>query len=167
MTGAPESADDRFGANLRAIRERRGISQAELARLMTARGQPWHQSTVARAEAGRQSVRVGEAEILAAILEVTVDQFLWIPEEAAGAAMVEAAHAGLYRAWSDAADAVARLLEARAYAGRVLAECAGSRHAKAQEACGELSRALPDYTPDTALAEGAVRSRKGNGDGGT
>jgi transcriptional regulator with XRE-family HTH domain len=71
--GAPQGAEHHFAANLRAVREERGISQAELARRMADRGWPWHQQTVGRVEAGQRVVRLGEAKDLAAILETTID----------------------------------------------------------------------------------------------
>src|ERR1700691_671134 len=99
MGGSPDNADERLGANVRSLREGKGISQAELARRMSEAGHPWHQSTVARAEAGRQSVRTTEAEALGIILGVTVDRLLWAGPEAAEAAMASAAVTRLRTEW--------------------------------------------------------------------
>jgi transcriptional regulator with XRE-family HTH domain len=71
--GSPHGAERHFAANLRATREDRGLSQAELARRMAEKGWPWHQQTVGRVEAAQRVVRLGEAKDLASILETTVD----------------------------------------------------------------------------------------------
>ena len=72
-----ESANERLGTNVRALRERKGISQAKLAELMTERGWPWHQSTVYRVESGKQTVGFSEAVDLAEILRTSLDRFTW------------------------------------------------------------------------------------------
>lgn len=70
----PELTEERFAANLRAVREAAGMSQGRLAEEMTARGWPWHQQTVTRVENGRRMVRLGEAKAVAEILETSLDR---------------------------------------------------------------------------------------------
>jgi transcriptional regulator with XRE-family HTH domain len=75
-------ADRRLASNVRDLRERQGLSQAGLARRMSERGHPWHQSTVGRVESGIQLVRFGEASDLAAVLGTTMARLTWSSEEA-------------------------------------------------------------------------------------
>lgn len=70
---APELIEQRFVANLRVVREERGISQGCLAGEMAARGWPWRQQTVTRVETGRRMVRLGEAQAVAEILGTSLD----------------------------------------------------------------------------------------------
>lgn len=62
------SADARFAENLRAARERQGMSQADVAEEMAAAGFTFHQQTVARIESGARSVKLSEAEYLSHIV---------------------------------------------------------------------------------------------------
>lgn len=156
MGGGPDNADERLGANVRALREGKGIPQAELARLMGEAGHPWHQSTVARAEAGRQSVRTSEAEDLARILGTTVDRLLWAGPEAAEAAFISAATARLRAEWRAAALAAARLHDARAAAERARARTARTGWPRVRAMADGLAEDLADCTLDAALDEGAA-----------
>ncbi|MGC5007440.1 helix-turn-helix transcriptional regulator [Streptomyces sp. DT203] len=65
-----------FGVRLRALRERWGYSQEELARVMQRAGFKWQQTTAAKTEAGNRPVRLNEAYALAAHFGVTVDDIL-------------------------------------------------------------------------------------------
>lgn len=56
--------DQRFAQNLKASRERKGMSQQDVADKMGEYGYPMHQQTVARVEAGTRAVR-GPGELLA------------------------------------------------------------------------------------------------------
>lgn len=156
---ARESADERLGTNLRILRERKEMSQAELARRMTEEGHGWHQSTVARAEAGRQSVRIVEGEALAHILGVTIDRLLWASAEANEAALVGRANGNLRQSWHEAADAIARLDAARDSAQRTLATRSRSEYSRVRDACTELEAQLQESTLDAAADEGARRYR--------
>lgn len=164
MGGGPDNADERLGANVRALREGKGIAQAELARLMSAAGHPWHQSTVARAEAGRQAVRASEAEALARILGTTVDRLLWAGPEAGEAALAGRALGRLRQDWREAAGAVARLHAARASAERAAGRAAASEWPRVRVIADGLAEELADCTLDTALDEGAaIFEREANG----
>jgi transcriptional regulator with XRE-family HTH domain len=57
-----------FAKNVKAARERRGWSQTELAKRLTARSLPFHQQQVQRIEAGARPVRLNEAIVLAEVL---------------------------------------------------------------------------------------------------
>src|SRR5215469_1645268 len=78
-------ADERFAVNVRDERERRKLSQAEVARQMAVAGWAWHPQTQQKIEAGHRKVSVGEAEALAHILGTTVDRLTW-PGQVASAA---------------------------------------------------------------------------------
>ncbi len=165
MTAGPDNADERLGANVRFLRERREISQAELARRMSAAGCPWHQSTVARVEAGRQAVRASEAEALARILGVTVDRLLWASPEAKEAALASDAVGRLRRDWREAAGAVARLHAARSAASRARDRAAGSEWPRVRDMAEGLAEELEDCTLDAALKEGAAIFERDSGGG--
>jgi transcriptional regulator with XRE-family HTH domain len=71
--------DRRFGAALKAQRERRHMSQANLLlELQLSHGIKWHQSTVTKVEAGIRPVRLQEAAAIASILGMNLDDFILI-----------------------------------------------------------------------------------------
>lgn len=167
MADGPETVDEWLGANMRAIRERRGMSQAELARRMSENGQAWHQSTVARAEAGRQAVRAGELKELAQILGVTVDRLLWLGPEVNAVGLVDRAAGILRESWNEVADATARLQAARDGAKRTIGEFAQSEYRRVHDARTELERELESATLGAAVDEGVLRYERETGDDGT
>lgn len=63
-------AEERFGERIRELRQAAGISQADLARRMTASGFNMHQTQIAKIEKGTRSTPVGELTALAAVLGV-------------------------------------------------------------------------------------------------
>ncbi len=77
-----ETPDERFAESFRKRREMLGLSQSEVAEKMTERGFACHQQTIAKVERGARSVRIGEAQALAAIVETSVD-YLMMPTDAA------------------------------------------------------------------------------------
>ncbi|MFG2002319.1 helix-turn-helix transcriptional regulator [Spirillospora sp. NPDC048911] len=85
VEGEPEipttTPDERFATNLRQHRERRGLSQAELARLMSEAGYPMHQQTIAKIESGSRPVRLAEAVQLARALDTTIDMLILSPRD--------------------------------------------------------------------------------------
>jgi len=74
--GRQKWTDDQFGKRIKAERERRGYSQAQMAAMLTRRKTPVHATTLAKIEAGSRSVRINEAVALAELFEVTVDALL-------------------------------------------------------------------------------------------
>lgn len=72
-TDALMAADERFAANVKALREERGWSQGELAsRLRDAGLESFHPTTVVRMEKGERLVRLGEARVIADVLGTLV-----------------------------------------------------------------------------------------------
>src|ERR1700722_1463269 len=142
----------RFGENLRNVRQRRDMGQRELADLMTAKGYRWYQNTVARTEAGDRTPSIFETGALAAILDVTTERFLWLPEEAAGGAYT----GGALNRLRDASAAVAELQAARLGAEYALRSHRGSRYQRVLDKCEALSEFLEGRTLEAALAEGAA-----------
>ncbi len=63
---------DVLRANVRALRDARGLSQQDLADRMVELGHSWHQTTAGRIERGLRGVSAEEAGGLAAALETTV-----------------------------------------------------------------------------------------------
>jgi transcriptional regulator with XRE-family HTH domain len=68
--------EDYFRKGLRAERERRGLTQPELAELFRANGINLHWSTIAKIENGDRSVRIDEAARIADVFEVSLDTLL-------------------------------------------------------------------------------------------
>ena len=151
------SPDERLGANLRALREDRGMSQSALAAAMTERGYRWHQQTVTRVEAGEQPVRFGELEQLAEILRTSVDRFRWTQPEASATEYIYSAGTRVVRSADDVAKAVHRLLADIAAAERTLAMTAETPYPRAQEARRDTAIRVETYTLDAAIDEG-IRS---------
>ena len=73
----PAVTDEQFAARLREERERKGWSQADVARRMGGPEQGWHPQTVQKIESGHRKVSVGEAKALAGVFETTVDRLTW------------------------------------------------------------------------------------------
>jgi transcriptional regulator with XRE-family HTH domain len=77
MSSTQKWADDRFGKRVKAERETRGWSQAEMAKILSDRGlRPMHPTTVAKIEAGDRSVRINEAVGIADLFKVSMDDLL-------------------------------------------------------------------------------------------
>ena len=67
---------EQFRKRLRAERERRGWTQADVARMLTDNGITAYATTVAKLEGGERVVRVDELTGIADLLGVTVDRLL-------------------------------------------------------------------------------------------
>jgi transcriptional regulator with XRE-family HTH domain len=154
MTEQDAAADERFGVNLRSLREAKGISQAALAKLMSEKGFAWHQSTVARVERGAQPLRAAELAAAAGILGTTMDRFAWTGAEANEAAMVYGAAGALRVRRHEIVLAVQALLAAREHAERILATSGTSSYQRVLDACTELAADLEDHDLDDAVDEG-------------
>lgn len=151
------AAEQNLAANLRRIRAEKRISQARLAQAMTDRGWAWHQQTVTKIEAGKQSLGHGEVTDVAAILGVSVDRLSWPAEEEAATTAVEDAAGTLGQRWHLLAEAVEGLLRARAGAGRQITLARETKYPRAIEAAAELESRLGEKTPDSAIARGVDR----------
>ena len=68
-----ESRDEAFSALLRGERERKGLTQEELADAVSRAGYDFHQQTVYKIESGRRKVSVGEALAIATVLGVGIE----------------------------------------------------------------------------------------------
>jgi transcriptional regulator with XRE-family HTH domain len=137
-----EKTAETLGANVKYLREHASISQTELARRMTDRGWPWHQSTVYRVESGRQAVRFDEARDLADLLGVTLDRLTWAIGEAAEQELAEVALNRLHEAAGAAINAIVQLYAARAAAEQAAREASRSEHAHVREAAAPLAEGL-------------------------
>ena len=92
-------ADEQFAANVRDERERKQMSQADLAARMRERGWSWHPQTVQKIEAGHRKVSVGEAEALARLLGTTMERLTWPGRAASAAAFLDAINGRAISAW--------------------------------------------------------------------
>jgi transcriptional regulator with XRE-family HTH domain len=75
--GSQKWTDVRFGKRVRALRQNRRWSQAEMAKMLSDRGiQPMYATTVSKIEVGHRSVRINEAVGIADLFEITLDSLL-------------------------------------------------------------------------------------------
>ena len=161
-----ESTDDKFAANLRALRERAGLSQSALADEMTGRGHGWHQQTVGRVESGRQAVRFSEAVDLAEIFRTSTDRFTWGSAEANEASFTYAAGTRVRMQYEEVAMAIHRHLADEAAAERLLARPATTGTPRVKAAREDVAARLEEYSPRNAIREGFRRYReRHNGEG--
>lgn len=65
------------GERLRALRREAGLSQEQLAALVTARGLNWWQSTVQKVETGQRALTLADVEALAAVYQMSIDDMLY------------------------------------------------------------------------------------------
>jgi transcriptional regulator with XRE-family HTH domain len=151
---------ERFGENVRRHRERRELSQDDLAREMADRGWQYYQSTVYKIEHGERKVSFGEAVDLAAILKVTLDRFTWTGAEANESGMADRTFGLLHQAFEEAVTAAARLAGARAGAEYTLTVLKDSKYPRTRKTCEALAAELDAATIDAAVAEGAARHKK-------
>jgi transcriptional regulator with XRE-family HTH domain len=117
---------ERFGENVRVLREARGLSQDDLAREMTERGWQYYQSTVYKIEHGGK-VSFSESVDLAAILRTSLDRFTWTTSEASETVLVYDRAASVRLRWEEAAHAVRRLMAARGSGEHILAGSSASK----------------------------------------
>ena len=148
-----------FGENVRKNRERKEMSQVDVAREMTAHGWPWHQSTVYKIEHGTRRTEAFEVLDLAEILGVPMAHLFWPPAEVNESAMVNRSIGILRRSWHETAEAVHRLASARAYAERTLAQSEGSEYQRVRDTCAELVIELGEHTIKSAVDEGLYRHK--------
>jgi transcriptional regulator with XRE-family HTH domain len=143
-----------FGENVRRYRDYRDMSQADLAREMSARGWAWHQSTVYKIEHGERRTDAFEVHDLAAALRISIDRLFWAGAEANEIAMIDNRVATLRSAWRETALAHARLRAARSSAGSVLDQSRQSKYERARQAAEDIAAELEASTLESALAEG-------------
>jgi transcriptional regulator with XRE-family HTH domain len=143
--------------NLRRHRERRGMSQAAVARAMSDCGWSWHQQTVAKVESGKQAPGWGEVIDLAQILGVPADRLSWAGPEDTGLASVDAAIGKLRRSWDETAVAMVKLRNDMKWAENTLRGAEKSPYERVRAAAGELSLELQALHPDSAFDEGEAR----------
>jgi transcriptional regulator with XRE-family HTH domain len=74
--GKQKWTDDHFSKQLKAERERRGWTQAEVAKMLSDKDISMHWTTIAKIEKGDRSVRIDEAAGIADLFEVSVDSLL-------------------------------------------------------------------------------------------
>ena len=152
-----EADEETFGGNLRAMREGRGMSQADLARAMTERGKPWHQQTVAETEAGKRPLRLGEVVDLAEILRTTVAAFTWLPAEISESRLVYDAGTQVKMAWDALADAVFMLMIRRRIAGSTIRQHRHSGYGRVQAAVEDVKARLREHPLDEAIWAGITK----------
>lgn len=68
--------DSQVGANIREIRTARGMTQAQLAEMVSKQGITFRQQTVVKIEAGQRPLRLREADVVANALDVDLASLL-------------------------------------------------------------------------------------------
>lgn len=152
-----ESIDQRLAANMRQLRERKGMSQSALAAEMTACGFSWHQQTVGRIESGQQPLKAVELVALADVLKTSVDRFTWSSPEANATERVYAAGTAVWESYEKIAEAIRYGLTSTVFAERILSETAGDPSPRVQEARDDTAARLKEFGVNEAIAEGAHR----------
>ena len=74
--GNRKGTDDHFSKRVRTERELRKWTQAEMAKMLTAKGIQMHWTTIAKIEKGDRLVRIDEAAGIADLFETSVDVLL-------------------------------------------------------------------------------------------
>lgn len=138
VLGTPEEV---VGRRAKALREARGWSQQQVARLMADNGFSWRQTTVAKTEAADRPVRINEAAGLASVFGVTLNDLLTIPIDD-----YATAHAAVHVAELTALSTAARqrLQECERDAGRANEELEDAR-AEVERLARELAAAKREF----------------------
>jgi transcriptional regulator with XRE-family HTH domain len=76
VMGKGKWTEDHFAKRLRAEREHRGWSQAEMAKMLSGKGIAMHWTTIAKIEKSDRSVRIDEAAGIADLFDTSVDALL-------------------------------------------------------------------------------------------
>jgi transcriptional regulator with XRE-family HTH domain len=106
--------DAAMGANLRAWREAKGISQEDLAAAMTTRGFGFSQSTIWKIEQGRRPLKVTEAVALSDALELrSWNDLTASPDTVRHEAQLQSAHQRAARSYQALKDATTAYLRAQ------------------------------------------------------
>jgi transcriptional regulator with XRE-family HTH domain len=80
--GRQKWTDERFGQRIRAEREARDLSQADVARKLSAAGvRPMYPTTVSKIETAERSVRINEAVGLADLFGMSLDNLVGRPDD--------------------------------------------------------------------------------------
>lgn len=72
-----ESSDQAIGRRIQQLREKRGLSQADLARRLREAGVNWSQGTLSKVEAGERPVRLVETPAVARVLRTKVYELVY------------------------------------------------------------------------------------------
>lgn len=145
-----------FGENVRRYRDYQGLSQADLAEEMSARGWGWHQSTVYKVENAERRCEGTETYDLARILGVPLDRLFWPAREQSELGLVDRASGELHAAAGDLRAAAARLVSARQAAADRAGESRDSSYERVRQEAGSLAEDAEALTLEALTAEGAA-----------
>ena len=159
-----EGANRHLASNLRALRERKGLSQPALAEAMSDRGFQWHQQTVGKIEGGQQRPKWDEVVALSAILGVPLERFTWPPAEANAADALYMAAERVRRQATDLVNAVGALLSATRLAERTVEDTAKYVSPRVDDAREILADTLKAYELVNVVNEGIRQDAERYGD---
>lgn len=152
-----------IGRNLRTARERKGMSQAEVAAAMRAAGfTTWRQTTVNKVEATERDVSAPEFRQLAALFATSMERLSWLEGEAAAVAVVEMAIAQVRQAWREASEASLSLAMALAGGRRALETARKEKCERAHETADVLEEEIASSSIESALEDGLGRFEDGD-----
>ena len=153
-----ESPDVRFGRNLRALRERKGLSQKTVAEAMAGRGHTsWYQNTLTRVESGVQPLKLSEADDLRDILETSIDRLTWASQEAEATELLYGAGAAVRNSYETVATAVRDHLHVIHDAERWAEHYKDNPAERVREARDDALGRVEEYDLDGAVDEGVRR----------
>ena len=154
--------DAEFGKRVRAERELRGWSQAEMAKMLDANGiQPMHPTTIAKIEAGDRSVRINEAFGIADLFRLPIEVLVGrAPDRQSDQKYaVRALVTGADRSARQVRDAAGTLLKGLHdmakfdFEGRASLEADGKRAVRALDEAYAALTAIAEYMPPAPEAE--------------
>jgi transcriptional regulator with XRE-family HTH domain len=132
-------AAEKFGKRLREEREHRELSQAQLAKLLSARGITAYPTTIAKIESGERVVRIEELVGIADLLDLSLDALIGRRERPGG----DLGYAE--RALREAIDRTAI--------------AAVEQLLMLSDAAGVLDRAMPAVSPEPSLGDQPPKDR--------
>lgn len=149
-------ADGYFAENIRSAREDRGLSQADLAHLMSEQGWPYYPQTVHRLETGRRKVSVGEAACLAKVLGKHLVMLLRSPRVYQAVDVVRTASSRARKSYEQITQWTAELLGAQEVLASIVAQFERDGFFESALVFGEVQKAIRELAndPDVAVADG-------------
>lgn len=153
-----------FGENVRRHREHKDMSQADLAREMSARGHSWYQSTVFKTEHAERRTDALEVHDLAEVLGVSIERLYWPGAEVAELALADRAIVMVRDAWRETSEAVFRLLRTLAAGERAADTARASMYQSVRNAATELDTEIVASSLDSAVSDGMARHQEPAGD---
>lgn len=151
----PQDREARFRDAMKALREKQGLTQTDVARRLRERGLSFHQSTVAKVETGERPIRLDEAYAIADALGSQVGDMARGGAPAAAEWEVKDAYEETMASYERLVNAVVSFEENRGALGDILARLL--EDGLVGETSAALYAAPLDATPVDAVTEALTR----------